>query len=76
MFSSHRYLPKDRKEGNPIKGSIVTSLNTGNRFRIVNIGYNTKFEVIKYYFQTASSKDGTVHELYLNDFWETFTTMN
>jgi hypothetical protein len=72
MFSSHRYL--DRHELNPIKGSIVTSLNTGNRFRIVDIGFNTKFEVIKYYFQTASSKDGQVHELDLNDFWETFTT--
>jgi hypothetical protein len=74
MFSSHRHL--DRKEGNPIKGSIVTSLNTGNRFRIVGMDFNTKFEVIKYYFQTASSKDGQVHELDLNDFWETFTTMN
>jgi len=74
MFSSHRNL--DRHELNPIKGSIVTSLNTGNRFRIVDIGFNTKFEVIKYYFQTASSKDGEVHELDLNDFWETFTTMN
>ena len=72
MFSSHRKL--NRKEGNPIKGSIVTSLNTGNRFRIVNIGFNTKFEVIKYYFQTASSTDGKVHELDLNLFWETFTT--
>ncbi len=72
MFSSHRHL--DRKEGNPIKGSIVTSLNTGNRFRIVDIDYNTKFEVIKYYFQTASSKDGQIHELELNLFWETFTT--
>jgi hypothetical protein len=74
MFSSHRHLT--RKEGNPIKGSIVTSLNTGNRFRIVDIGFNNKFEVIKYYFQTAASKDGRVHELDLNDFWETFTTMN
>jgi hypothetical protein len=72
MFSSHRNL--DRKEGNPIKGSIVTSMNTGNRFRIVDIGFNTKFEVTKYYFQTASSKDGKVHELELNLFWETFTT--
>jgi len=72
MFSSHRNL--DRKEGNPFKGSIVTSLNTGNRFRIVDIDYNTKFEVIKYYFQTASSKDGQIHELELNLFWETFTT--
>ncbi len=72
MFSSHRHL--DRKEGNPIKGSIVTSLNTGNRFRIVGMDFNTKFEVIKYYFQTASSKDGQIHELDLNDFWETFTT--
>ena len=72
MFSSHRHL--DRKEGNPIKGSIVTSLNTGNRFRIVDIGFNTKFEVTKYYFQTASSTDGKVHELDLNLFWETFTT--
>ena len=74
MFSSHRYLT--RKESNPIKGSIVTSMNTGNRFRIVEIVFNTKFEVIKYYFQTASSKDGQIHELDLNDFWETFTTMN
>ena len=74
MFSSHRNLT--RKEGNPIKGSIVTSLNTGNRFRIVDIGFNTKFEVTKYYFQTASSKDGQIHELDLNLFWETFTTMN
>jgi hypothetical protein len=74
MFSSHRHL--DRHELNPIKGSIVTSLKTGNRFRIVNIGFNTKFEVIKYYFQTASSKDGQIHELDLDNFWETFTTMN
>ena len=72
MFSSHRHL--GRKEGNPIKGSIVTSMNTGNRFRIVGMDFNTKFEVIKYYFQTASSKDGRVHELDLNLFWETFTT--
>jgi hypothetical protein len=72
MFSSHRYLT--RKEGNPIKGSIVTSMKTGNRFRIVDIGYNTKFEVIKYYFQTASSKDGQIHELDLNDFWKIFTS--
>jgi hypothetical protein len=54
----------------------ITSLKTGNRFRIVDIGFNTKFEVIKYYFQTASSKDGRVHELDLDNFWETFTTMN
>jgi hypothetical protein len=74
MFSSHRYL--DRKESNPIKGSIVTSMNTGNRFRIVDIGFNTKYEVTKYYFQTASSKDGQIHELDLFTFWETFTTMN
>ena len=74
MFSSHRHL--DRHELNPIKGMPITSLKTGNRFRIVEIGFNTKFEVIKYYFQTASSKDGRVHELDLDNFWETFTTMN
>jgi|688.fasta_scaffold43549_9 hypothetical protein len=72
MFSSHRNL--DRKEINPIKGSVVTSLKTGNRFRIVGMDFNTKFEVIKYYFQTASSKDGQIHELDLDIFWETFTT--
>jgi hypothetical protein len=72
MFSSHRNL--NRKEGNPIKGSIVTSLNTGNRFRIVNPKFNSKLEISGYYFQTASSKDGYEHELDLDTFWETFTT--
>jgi hypothetical protein len=76
MFSSHRNLHPDRKktEGNPCSDSIVYAFKNGNRFRVVEVTNDNQCQPIKISVQLAVSKDATIHELDLEDFWKYFTT--
>jgi hypothetical protein len=76
MFSSHRNLHPDRKktEGNPCSDSIVYAFKNGNRFRVVEVTNDNQCQPIKISVQLAVSKDATIHELGLEDFWKYFTT--
>jgi hypothetical protein len=76
MFSSHRDLHPERKktEGNPCSDSIVYAFKNGNRFRVVEVTNDNQWQPIKISVQLAVSKDATIHELDLQDFWKYFTT--
>jgi hypothetical protein len=76
MYTAHRNLHPDRKktEGNPCPDSIVYSFKNGNRFRVVEVTNDNQCQPIKISVQLAVSKDATIHELDLEDFWKYFTT--
>lgn len=76
MYSAHRNLDleRKRKEGNPCVDSIVFAFKNGNTFRIVEMIFNVKLDVVGFVIQLAVSKDATLHELSLEDFWNYFTT--
>jgi len=76
MYTAHRNLHPDRKktEGNPSPDSIVYAFKNGNRFRVVEVTNDNQCQPIKISVQLAVSKDATIHELELEDFWKYFTT--
>jgi hypothetical protein len=76
MYTAHRNLHPERKktEGNPCPDSIVYSFKNGNRFRVVEVTNDNQCQPIKISVQLAVSKDATIHELELEDFWKYFTT--
>jgi len=76
MYTAHRNLHPERKktEGNPCPDSIVYSFKNGNRFRVVEVTNDNQWQPIKISVQLAVSKDATIHELELEDFWKYFTT--
>jgi len=76
MYTAHRNLHPVRKktEGNPCTDSIVYAFKNGNRFRVVEVTNDNQWQPIKISVQLAVSKDATIHELDLEDFWKYFTT--